>query len=263
MTEVTQYSIDTNRPAFGFGVAYPAVGIIERVGPDWDWLWIDGQHGELSHTDIMAMIRGCELIGRPAFVRVAGQDPSAISQVLDAGASAVIVPQVESMEEALRLTGCAKFPPVGKRSYGGRRIIDRKGRGYNCDANRSQQLILQVESPHAVEQAEILAAIDGVDGLFMGPDDYLLCLGQDMEKPASIEDLKAAMQTVAHACRKHGKTSVMVGINTEILQQCFELGFDYIVGGTDSRFLAEASLKHSKAMRLHAAEFSAQALGVH
>lgn len=244
-------------PKFGLCVAYPAPGIVERIGMDWDWLWIDGQHGELAYADILALVRACDLIQRPSFVRVPEKDPGTIGRYLDTGASAIIVPQVESPDEAHTLVQAAKFPPMGRRSYGGRRIIDRNGRGYSETANSTQQLFLQVESPAAVKKADLLAAEEGVDGLFLGPDDYMLCTGHPMDQPIPIESIAPAMECVAAACARKRKKSIMIGMNAELLEHCLQLEFDYIVGGADARFLAESSLKHSKTMRAFASEFSA------
>jgi 4-hydroxy-2-oxoheptanedioate aldolase len=67
----------------GFCLMYPAPGIIERVGADWDWIWVDGQHGELGYSDILAIVRACDLVKVPALVRVPGHEAGTISQVLD------------------------------------------------------------------------------------------------------------------------------------------------------------------------------------
>ena len=64
----------TGAPQLGLCVMYPSPGVVERIGPDWDWIWIDGQHGELGHGDVLQLVRACDLIKRPAFVRVAGHE---------------------------------------------------------------------------------------------------------------------------------------------------------------------------------------------
>src|SRR6185436_15114752 len=153
-------------PQLGLSIMYPSPGVIERIGPEWDWIWIDSQHGELDSRDVLAVVRACELVNRPAIVRVAGHEFGPIGLALDTNAAGVIVPCVDTPEQAKAIVDAAKFPPLGKRSYGGRRAIDLQGRSYSDHANQSVLLICQIESPQAIENADAIAAIDGVDALF-------------------------------------------------------------------------------------------------
>ncbi len=240
----------TKSPLIGLCVMYPSPGVIERIGPDWDWIWIDHQHGQIgTYTEVLAMVRACNFIGRKAFVRVAGHDLSAISVALDMAADGVIVPQVENAEAARQLVKAAKFPPIGDRSYGGRRCIDLGGRLFVAGANTSTELICQIESPEAVERAEEIASIPGVDGLFLGPDDYMLRKGLPMDHPRCMESLGDALDKVHKACRNHGKKGMAVGVGEGIAERCVELGYDYIVGGVDVGFLATASKEASAGLR--------------
>src|SRR5882724_3525460 len=161
-------------PLLGLGLAYPSVGALERIGSDWDWIWIDAQHGDIDISEAAALVRTAELIGRPALVRIPAIDPAWVGKALDFGAAGVIVPTIESMDEARAMVRAAKFPPLGNRSFGGRRVIDRMGRNFYRSANTDTVLILQVESSPAVSLADKLAAMDGVDGLFPGPDDHAI-----------------------------------------------------------------------------------------
>lgn len=234
-------SLKSNQPQLGLCIMYPAPGIIERIGMDWDWIWIDGQHGELGYQDTLAMVRACDLIQRPAFVRVPGHEFGAIGKALDMSATGVIVPVVDTVEEARAAVKAAKFPPLGGRSYGGRRPIDFKGRSYSDTANEATLLVVQIESPAALQQAEAIAAVPGVDALFLGPDDVMLRRGYSMSTPRSKETLGQDMEAVAQAARKHGKLAAMVGAGAEMLKLCLTSGFQLIVGGGDVPFLANGS----------------------
>lgn len=245
-------------PKFGINCMYPAPGIIERIGPDWDWIWIDGQHGQVAGYDTMlAMIRACNLIGRPAFVRVPSHESAWISLALDADADAVIVPQVESVAEAKAVVRAAKFPPLGNRSYGGRRPIDRHGRGFSNNANTERLLVCQIESEPALAAAADIAAVDGVDALFLGPDDMMLRKGLSMEQPRKPEMMAECVQQLTAACRASGKLSVTVAVGDETLALCLSHGVDYIVVGGDVPFLATMSQTTKK----HAVEFAAGLAG--
>ena len=220
---------------------YPSAGVIERIGPDWDWIWIDGQHGQMGYQDQLALVRACSLVQRPAFVRVPWLEAGHIGLALDMGAQGIIVPCVSTPEEALRAVQAAKFPPLGGRSYGGRRPIDLEGRLYSNAANKDVLLVLQLETPEALDNADAIAAIPGVDALFLGPDDIMMRRGYTMDAPRTKESLGRDMETVMRVCRKHGKVGVMVGMSPETLSLSVLLGYQMIVAGGDVPFLANGS----------------------
>ncbi len=241
--------LEENRPLLGLSVMYPSPGALERIGGDWDWIWIDGQHGEMGHEQTLGLVRACDLIQRPAVVRVPGHEAGPIGKTLDMGAAAVIVPCVDTPEQARAIVDAAKFPPLGKRSYGGRRPIDFLGRNYSDTANTDTLLIAQIESPQAIENVNAIAATSGVDALFLGPDDLMLRRGHSMTAPKSKETLGKDMDAVASACRKHNKVGVMVGVGEEMLRLCLSMGFRMIVSGSDVGFLAGGSKQTSSEAR--------------
>jgi 2-keto-3-deoxy-L-rhamnonate aldolase RhmA len=237
-------------PQFGLCIMYPCPGELERIAPDWDWLWIDGQHGEMGYEDLLAMVRACDAVGKPAFVRSPSHDTGRIGLALDTAAAGVIVPLVDTSEEARKLVHAAKFPPIGGRSYGGRRPVDLHGRLFSDKANEEVLLIVQIESPQAIENADAIAAVPGVDVLFLGPDDVMMRRGFSMDSPRSKNTLGSDMQAVVAACRKHGKFSLASGgTNADMIRFCVEAGFNMIVAGGDIRFLPEGSKKAAKEAR--------------
>jgi len=243
--------IDRNAPGplIGLSFMYPSAGALERIGPDWDWIWIDAQHGDLDFRDAANLVRVTTLIGRPGLVRVPAQDPGWVGKLLDAGAAGIIVPMVESVAEAKAMVRAAKFPPLGNRSYGGRRVIDFLGRGYYRSANRDTVLILQVESNEAVGLADELAALDGVDGLFLGPEDLFIREGTDVDTAKTRETLGRQNRMIAAACQRHGKLNVGHGVSEDTLAIAKECSFRLVVGGGDVGFLAGGSKSASKKVR--------------
>lgn len=235
----------TGVPQLGLLVMYPSPGVVERIGPDWDWIWIDGQHGEIGYEQTLNLVRACDLIDRPALVRVPDHSYGAIGKVLDMGADGVIVPCVDTVEQARSIVAAAKLPPLGNRSFGGRRVIDRKGREYADAANEEILCVVQVESPQAIANAAHLAAIPGVDALFLGPDDLLLRRGYGVNEPRNEAVLGEDMRRVVEACWQHGKYAVMVGIDPAMFELCARLGFHLIVAGGDVSLLAAGSRKAS------------------
>ena len=196
------------RPVIGFSTQFPDPALLEVVGGDWDFLWIDIQHGVAHLHELPNLIRTCDALGLASFVRTPADVPDMVSYILDLDVAGVIVAQVDRVEQARALVQAAKFPPMGNRSFGGRRIIDRNGRDYMDRANREQMLILQVESPESAAQADALAALPGVDGLMIGPDDMKLRLGLPMGAPFSTPDLLKATRATTRAAGSRGKLAM-------------------------------------------------------
>jgi 4-hydroxy-2-oxoheptanedioate aldolase len=238
-----------NGPQIGLSVMYPSPGSIERIGSDWDWIWIDAQHGELGYQDVLAMVRAAELAGSSPIIRVPWNEFAWIGQSLDTHADGVLVPCVDTPEEARRAVEAAKFPPLGRRSYGSRRVIDRIGRTYSDTANQDTMLIVQIESPEALDNAEAIAATLGVDALFLGPDDVLLRRGQSMTAPRSPALLEEDMTRMAEACRHHGKVAGTVAIGPDMIKLVKRLGYGLIVTGGDVSFLVNGSKANSTEAR--------------
>lgn len=259
ITKSFRETLTTGTPQLGVCVTYPSPGVIERIGPDWDWVWIDGQHGQLGYGDVLSLVRACDLVQRPAFVRVPGHEFGTIGLALDTGASGLIVPVVDTPEQAQSIVNAAKFPPLGKRSYGARRPVDRQGRLYADTANETVLLVAQIESPEAVDNAEAIAAVPGVDALFLGPDDVLLRRGYAMDAPRTAGMLQGDMEAVINACRKHDKFGVMVGGNPEMLTLAISLGCHMIACGADAGFLANGSKQATETARALLKEMSAPA----
>jgi 4-hydroxy-2-oxoheptanedioate aldolase len=247
-------------PKLGMVVMYSSPGVIERIGPDWDFIWIDGQHGEIGEDQMRNLVRACDLIQRPALARVSGHDYGTIGKVLDMGAAGVIVPGVDNAEQARAIVAAAKFPPLGNRSYGGRRVIDLQGRTYSNSANDEVLCIVQIESPDAIANANQIAAVPGVDVLFLGHDDLLIRRGVGVEAPRNIDSLGAAMQVIADACKNHGKSAMVVGVDSDMVKAAVQMGFRLIVAGGDVSFLASgsktASMKAKEAITEYFAEQS-------
>lgn len=242
--------LPSSAPQLGLCIMYPSPGTVERIGPDWDWIWLDGQHGQMAgYREMLDLVRACESAQRPAFIRVPAIGGGWIGLALDTGASAVIVPQIEDAGMAREAVRAAKFPPLGERSYGGRRPIDKGGRLYSDQANAATKLVCQIESPMALRNAEEIAAVPGVDALFLGPDDLLLREGVGMNAPRTQELLGDTMKIVAGACRKHGKTAFTVAVAPEMITFAASCGFQYIVAGGDVPFLANGSQAAAGAAR--------------
>lgn len=215
---------------------YPAAGIIEGMGRGWDFSWIDMQHGQHDSSTALCAVRAAEVMGLHTVVRVPGHNPDTMSVVADMDPDAVMVPVVDSASDAQAAVAALRFPPTGRRSYGGRRVIDRHGRDYYKD--RDLLVIAQIETLEALGCIDEIAAVNGVDVLFLGPDDMKVRMGLDMA--TSIQDhpqLQQAVSRVAEAARSAGKFSGIVAVTPGLLADVVGQGYQLIVGGGDIMFL--------------------------
>lgn len=236
----------------GVGLMYPNPNCIEAIGPGWDWLWIDGQHGQFDYATILHAVQVAELTGLDSIVRPPGHAPDLIGQILDTGAQGLMIPIVNTPEQAEAIVKAASFPPLGTRSYGGRRVIDRNGRDYYLTANDKWCLVVQIETMEAVERAHEIAAVEGVDALFFGPDDMKMHMGIPINTPVEQSDkLLQAMETTAAAARNAGKAAGCIAATPAALHRFIDFGYRLIVGGGDIGFLRVTS--HAKVRELRQA----------
>jgi len=233
-----QRKLGNDDVALGLNWSFPAAGIIECMGRGWDWVWIDGQHGQMDYRSMLQCVRAADGCGVAPVPRVAGHDYCIIGPVMDMRTAGIIVPMVNTPDEARLVVEAARFPPLGRRSYGGRRVVDLAGRQYAETANADTLLVIQIETQQAVRNAEAIAGIEGVDALFFGPDDMKLGMGMPIDTPYTESDeLAAAMEYAAKAARNAGKIAGTVAGGAESLAMATSLGFRLIAGGGDVGFL--------------------------
>ena len=236
-------------PQLGLGIMYPSAGIIERIGPDWDWIWIDGQHGQLSYPDVLSAVRAANLIQKPAIVRTPSHDSGVIGQYLDCAAEGIMIPMINNAVQARQAVENAKFPPLGSRSYGGRRPIDLYGRQYANASSPQPLLVCQIETKQALEKCDEIAAVDGVDAIFLGPDDIAMQYSLDMEKPKPKDFLNESIEIVAKAAAKYGKIAGIVAADQGTFSTVVKAGYRLVVGSADVSLLASGSKNQAQILR--------------
>lgn len=208
---------------------------VEAVsGVDFDWLLIDLEHGSGSLADLRGMLQACRGSRAAPIVRIRSVDPDNVKFVMDSGAAGVMFPFVSSVDEAKDAVRSLKYPPQGKRGVAGIiRATDfgRHWRSYFDEANEKSLVVVQIETPDAVASADEIAAIDGVDVLFVGPLDLSVNLGH----PAEFDhpEVVAAMEKVIAACQRHGKSA---GILTKAgsVERHKQMGFRLVAFGSDT-----------------------------
>jgi 2-keto-3-deoxy-L-rhamnonate aldolase RhmA len=212
--------------------------LLAEVG--FDWLFIDAEHGPLESERLQRLIQA--IGGRaPALVRVPAGEDLWIKRALDVGAAGVIVPQVNSAEQAARVVGYCKYPPVGTRGVGIARA-HRYGLGFSeyiATANDALAVIVQAEHIEAVRNIERIARVPGVDAVLIGPYD----LSASMGKPGQITDpeVRQAMEAVREACLRAGTRLGIFGVSAPALRPFLDQEYTLITVGVDAIFLGQAA----------------------
>lgn len=199
-----------------------------------DWLLIDLEHGNASFADLRGMLLACRGSTSAPIVRIRSVDADTVKFVLDSGAAGIMFPYVSSAEEARRAVQFMKYPPQGTRGVAGIIRATNFGRDWNqyfSEANEKSLVVVQIETAQAVEAADTIAAIQGVDVLFVGPLDLSVNLGcpGDFSPPHFI----SALEKVIAACKKNGKVAGILS-RPQFVEQHKALGFRFLALGSDT-----------------------------
>ena len=220
----------------------------------YDALWIDLEHNATT-LDTTSMLCSAALgAGLATVVRVPSHDPHDMTRALDVGAQGLIVPHVNSAQEARRIVASCKFPPIGHRSVTVPNALIRYRPMALRDMveliNRESIITAMIETPEAVDNASEIAAVDGIDMLLIGPVD----LTAEMGIIGQFDDSRflSAVNRVADACRESGKVFGIAGIkDMELLAKFWDIGLRFINVGNDTAFLtAGARTSHDQVRAL-------------
>ena len=227
---------------------YPAAGIVEGMCRGWDYVWVDNQHGQMDYNTSAHSLRSAGVIGINTVLRVPTHQHGLLGWYADLAPDGIVVPMVDSAEQAQEVVRGLHFPPLGNRSFGGRRVIDLGGRMYWCE--RKQAVIAQIETVEGLANVDDIAQTEGVDGLFVGPDDMRLQLGIDVNLPTlDHPDLLKAIDRTAEAARNAGKFCGIVAADERTLSHVLDRGYQMIISGADIAFLRVASAAKLEDMR--------------
>jgi 4-hydroxy-2-oxoheptanedioate aldolase len=202
---------------------------------------IDMQHGLSGFTDVAAMSPAITASGKPLLLRILWNDPGLVGQALDAGASAVIAPMVNTPAQAQALVKAAKYAPLGMRSWGGYAAVQAAGlvpADYLKEANRRTLIFAMIETEEALGKLDQIAATPGLDGLFVGPNDLSISLGFGLGKDLKIPQVETAIASIAAAARKNGLVPGAFGGSPDNCSFFAGHGFKFIAAATDVGLLA-------------------------
>jgi 4-hydroxy-2-oxoheptanedioate aldolase len=210
----------------------------------YDWLLVDSQHGPMGYEKLSAMLCGIASGGAKSLVRVGGySDRPGIQQSLDLGADGVLVPYINTAEEARAAVSCTKYPTAGTRSvYFPQRSMNKDGLlGYAGGANKNLIVALQVETADCIKNIDEIAAVPGIDILFLGQNDLCMSMGlyEKYEFPHmyTSPELGAATDKLVAAARKNNIILGLFLFGTSRVGEFLEKGFPFISLGNDLHHL--------------------------
>lgn len=189
-------------------------------------LWIDQEHSAVPHAQLELMLMACRAVGLDAFARVAPTDYATIMRPMEAGCSGVMIAQLRTLDEVREAVSWTKYPPHGVRGMFGGTYEAGYGsvpmRDHTQRANRDRWVAIQIETAEAVDDIDRIAALDGVDHLFVGPADLSVNLGV----PGEFLHAKCvtALEKVSVAAKKSRKSWGILSQDPEHVRVCRELG---------------------------------------
>ena len=217
-----------------------------------DWLFIDSEHGTITTQEIAQICLASLSTGIAPIVRVCADALDEGTRALDNGALGIVVPHVDTVAQAQRLVDAFRFHPMGHRSAGGPPAQF----GYRPPPSKEMQAVLNqeilvvamIETPRAVENAEAIAGVAGIDGLLIGTNDLALEMG--ITGQVGHEKVQAAYRQVAQACGRHGKFLGMGGVyDQDWASRYIGMGARFVLGGSDHALLLDAATKRSEFLR--------------
>ncbi|MGH3745307.1 MAG: HpcH/HpaI aldolase family protein, partial [Mycobacteriales bacterium] len=234
---------EASRPLAGMWVCSGSPILAEIcAGAGLDWLLIDMEHSPSGLQSVLVQLQAVAAYPVTPLVRVSSGDNVALKQVLDLGAQNILVPMVSTPRDAQDVVAAVRYPPRGRRGVGS--ALARSGRwnrveSYLGDADEHVSLFVQVETVEGVDNAAAIAAVEGVDGVFVGPSDLAASMG--LLGQQTYPDVVAAVLRAFDAVRAEG---VPVGVNAfdpARAQAYLDAGADFILVGADVSLVARGS----------------------
>jgi 4-hydroxy-2-oxoheptanedioate aldolase len=214
-----------------------------------DWVCVDTQHGLIGYDQLVPMLQALTATGTPALVRVPWNEPGSIMKALDAGAQGVVIPMVNSPEEARQALAACRFPPEGIRSWGGSRTAYYEA-GYDPEsANRGVKCVIMAETVEAVDGLDNILSVPGIDAVYIGPNDLAISAGLPPSTSVTDPEHEGLVRRVLESCLRHG---VVPGIHCNgvaTTARWVEQGFRMLSVNSDSGLLRDAAAAELRELR--------------
>ena len=214
-----------------------------------DFLVVDMEHTPIDLQQMVGILQAIAGTPAQAIVRPPWNDMVMVKRALDAGAQSLLLPFVQNADEAKRAVAYTRYPPEGVRGVAAAHRASRYGTipDYVKRARDEICVIVQIETPTAFAQLEDIAAVPGVDSIFIGPADLSASMGfpGDMGNPAVQDKLRVGAQT----CRRLGKPCGIVGANPDMVGKFLDYGFSWVAVGSDLGMLVSRAQEYQGAVR--------------
>lgn len=235
--------IAAGRPQIGLWQALASPYTAEIcAGAGFDWLLIDGEHAPNDVPLILAQLQAVAAYPVEPVVRLACADPVQVKQVLDLGARTLLLPMIESADDAEKMVRATRYPPRGMRGVGsaiGRASRWNRTDGYLAHAETDQCLLLQIESVAGLDNLDAITCVEGVDGIFIGPSDLAAALGHLGEPTAP--PVQRAIEDAIRRIVGLGKAAGILMADVALAERYLELGAMFVAVGTDVTLLARGA----------------------
>jgi 4-hydroxy-2-oxoheptanedioate aldolase len=244
--------LKSGQPSFGTWLSLGdllAARVLARQG--WDWLTLDMEHQPIDWRQAAAIFSAVADSGSIPLCRVPEGTHFYIKRALDAGAWGIVVPMVNTVEQAKSIIAAAKYPPIGDRSVGGglhAMSFDAPAGEYFKHANNQIVVILQTESPLGVRNAEGIYALPGCDGIFVGPNDLRAQMHSELQREATDAEFEAILQQIVDAGKATGTATGMHVTDVASAQQRAKQGMQFIAVGSDLAMLTKMSEERLKVL---------------
>ncbi|MCU6665212.1 2-keto-3-deoxy-L-rhamnonate aldolase [compost metagenome] len=207
----------------------------------YDWLLIDGEHAPNTVQDLYHQLQAVAPYASQPVIRPVDGNRSLIKQVLDIGARTLLIPMVDSAEQAREIVSATRYPPLGVRGVGaGVARAARWGRveNYMARANDELCLLIQVESKAALDNLDAILEVEGIDGVFIGPADLSTSLGYPDN--AGHPQVQAIIEQAIRRIRLAGKAAGFLAVDPAMATRCLEWGANFVAVGVDTMLYTEA-----------------------
>lgn len=215
------------------------VEVLANAG--FDWLLLDTEHSPNELPMVYSQLQAASQGSAHPIVRIPWNDTVVIKRYLDIGVQSLLIPFVQNAEEARRAVAATRYPPLGVRGYSAAARASDYGRIKDYPASCEAQLcvLVQVETPEALANIEAIAAVEGVDGIFIGPGDLAASMGHigNIKHPEVV----AAIDDAIGRIRASGVAAGILSGDEELARRCIALGCNYIAVGSDIGVLARGA----------------------
>jgi 4-hydroxy-2-oxoheptanedioate aldolase len=231
-------ALKEGRRQIGMWCSIPDSGLVELLaGCGYDWLLIDTEHAAMGPVEAMPLMQAAAPYPVSTIVRPGWNNPVEIKKLLDCGAQTLLVPYVQTADEARAAVASVRYPPAGIRGVAGVTRASRFGavKDYTRRAHEEICLLVQVETADALGSIEEIAAVDGVDGIFIGPADLAASMGYPGEP--SHAEVKAAVLNAIRRIRGAGLPAGILSLDQPFLREAADAGAGFIAVDVDSVLL--------------------------